>query len=208
MSARQIATLPPASTTTIRYDAMCKAIAAAYQVDEAKDIRDKALAIEVYARQAKNVEAERQACEIRLRGERRCGQLLKTREKQNGARGVGSRPTSPPPQQPLSDLGISHNQSSQWQKLAAVPDADFEKAVSAPGAKPTTNGIIAAHAEPKRDQVDATALWVWGRLLDFERQGLLATDPNDLLTTMLDHMKASTRELAPKVAAWLGRLAQ
>ena len=48
----------------VRYDAMCSAIAAAYEVDEVKDIRDKAIALEVYARQARNTEAERQACEI------------------------------------------------------------------------------------------------------------------------------------------------
>ena len=59
----------------IRYDAMCRAIADAYEVDEVKDLRDKALAIEIYARQARNTEAERQACEIRLRAERKCGQF-------------------------------------------------------------------------------------------------------------------------------------
>ena len=54
----------------VKYDAMCRAIDAAYHVDEVKDIRDKAVALETYARQAHNVEAERQACEIRLRAER------------------------------------------------------------------------------------------------------------------------------------------
>jgi hypothetical protein len=63
------------ATQLVRYDAMCSAITAAYSVDEVKDIRDKARAIEVYARQAKNVEAERQACEIRLRAERKAAQL-------------------------------------------------------------------------------------------------------------------------------------
>ena len=50
-------------TSLVRYDAMCRAIDAAFEVDEVKDIRDKAIALETYARQAKNVEAERQACE-------------------------------------------------------------------------------------------------------------------------------------------------
>jgi hypothetical protein len=35
----------------IRYDAMCNAIAAAYEVDEVKNIRDKALALEIYGAQ-------------------------------------------------------------------------------------------------------------------------------------------------------------
>jgi hypothetical protein len=54
---------------------MCRAISEAHTVDEVKDIRDKARAIEMYARQAQNTEAERKACEIRLRAERKCGQL-------------------------------------------------------------------------------------------------------------------------------------
>jgi hypothetical protein len=63
---------------------MCSAIAAALEVDEVKEIRDKARAIEVYARQAPNTEAETKACEIQLRAERRCGQLLRDREMAKG----------------------------------------------------------------------------------------------------------------------------
>jgi hypothetical protein len=115
------------STELIRYDAMCQAIAAAYEVDEVKDIRDKARAIEVYARQARNIEAERRACEIRLRAERRCGQLLQQVEKAKGTRGQlsGGRTVRPPEDaQTLADLGITKSQSSRWQKLAAIPDCD------------------------------------------------------------------------------------
>jgi hypothetical protein len=53
-----------------RYDEMCRAITAAYEIDEVKDIRDKARAYEIYYRQAQNREAERQASDIRLRAER------------------------------------------------------------------------------------------------------------------------------------------
>jgi hypothetical protein len=49
--------------------------AAAYKADEVKDICDKARALEICARQAQNVEAEQQACEIRLRAERKAGKL-------------------------------------------------------------------------------------------------------------------------------------
>src|SRR3954464_5379765 len=99
---------------------MCRAIAEAHAVDEVKDIRDKALAIEMYARLAQNVETERRACEIRLRAERRAGQLLRDMEKLKGRPGKASSATM------LSDLGISYDQSSNWQQLADVPEDDFE----------------------------------------------------------------------------------
>ncbi len=116
-------------TALVRYDSMCRAIAAAYEVDEVKDIRDKALAIETYARQAKNTEAERQACEIRLRAERKAGRLLAEREKAKGARGqlVGREPsggrTILPPEdtaRTLVDLGISKQQSAHRPAIARV----------------------------------------------------------------------------------------
>lgn len=68
-------------TSLALYDSMVHAIAECHRVDEVKDIRDKAAALEAYARQAKNVEAERKACEIRLRAERKAGDLLASMQK-------------------------------------------------------------------------------------------------------------------------------
>ena len=192
-------------TELIRYDAMCHAIAAAYEVDEVKDIRDKARAIEVYARQARNVEAERRACEIRLRAERKCGVLLRQMEKAKGA--PGNQYTGPVARcdqsKTLDDLGISKTQSSRWQKMADIPDDEFEDVLAAAD-HPTTTGLITEPSGPT--PVDDRALWLWGRLKDFVREGLLDEVPEDLITTMLPHMEATTRELAPQVAAWLERI--
>lgn len=190
----------------VRYDAMCTAIAAAYAVDEVKDIRDKALALERYMRQAQNTEAERQACEIRLRAERKCGQLLREREMAKGGRPAENRSddvTGFRREETLSDIGISKQQSSDWQRLADIPEPDFESALTVE--RPTTSGIIAAHAEPK-PQMDDRALWLWGRLQDFERLNVLDADPNELIGEMFEHMQATTRELLPRVRAWLGRI--
>lgn len=136
----------------VRYDAMCRAIAEAHAVDEVKDIRDKALAWEMYSRQAKNTDAECYACEIRLRAERKAGQLLKAMEKNKG----GGDPHKPKEHRStdttsatLLDLGVSKDQSSKWQRLADVPDDEFDAALGDKTAKPTTNGIIRATA-PRR----------------------------------------------------------
>jgi hypothetical protein len=191
-------------TSLVHYDAMCRAIEAAHAVDEVKDIRDKALALETYARQAKNIDAEWRACEIRLRAERRAGQLLKEIEKAKGGRPTETPRADRGVSKTLADDGISYDQSSRWQKLADVPEDQFEAALAGPD-KPTTNGIIAGATEPPPRR-DERALWLWGRLQDFERDGLLDLDPDRLIEMMSDHMKATTRRLAPQVAAWLGRI--
>lgn len=187
------------------YDAMCRAIDAAYEVDEVKDIRDRALAFEVYARQAQNVEAERRACEIRLRSERKAGALLKTMDKAKGGNpSYGPRGS----QKTLDEMGVSYDQSSQWQKLANVPDEQFEQALSDYIHKPSTAGIIAAATPPKPETVPvaAEALWLWGRLNDFERDGLLDRAPVDVLLTLTPKMLDQVHRLAPRVAAWLNQI--
>ena len=192
------------------YDAMCRAIDVAHAVDEAKDIRDKALAFEVYARQAKNIDAERRAVDIRLRAERKAGSLLAESEKarppgSNQHQLRSSRPTDPPT---LRDLGVSKQQSSDWQRLADIPKDEFEEALADRSRKPTTAGLIREHTppEPERVPVAAAALWLWGRLNDFERDGLLTARPADVLLTMTPSMLDEVHRLAPRVAAWLKQI--
>ena len=127
-------------TALIRYDAARKALAAAHRVDEVKAIRDRAEAVRTYAQQARDLDMQNMACEIRLRAERRAGQLLLDMEKNPGTRGEGrprkdgtkrrsSRPTANPPR--LEEIGISKDQSAKWQKIALlVHDATFEKALA------------------------------------------------------------------------------
>ncbi len=68
---------------------------------------------------SKEQNAERRACEIRLRAERKAGQLLTKMPKAKlGPHGDQSSDTTDPPK--LKELAISKDQSSQWQKLAAM----------------------------------------------------------------------------------------
>ena len=75
----------------VRYDAMCRAIAEAHAIDEVKEIRNRMVAMEAYARQALNEDAERQAREIRIRAERRSGQMLKEMMTDKDHSGGGGR---------------------------------------------------------------------------------------------------------------------
>jgi len=111
----------------LKYDAARQALAEAHRVDEVKSIRDKAAGLAEYARQAKDRDMVTWATEIRVRAERRAGQLLEGTEKSKGGNpnlssGKDRLPT-------LKSLGITRNQSSSWQKLAAIPEAEFEERV-------------------------------------------------------------------------------
>lgn len=139
-------------TSMVKYEAMCTAIEAARQVDEVKDIRDKALAIQMYAKQAKNLDAERHAAEIRVRAERKCGELLAEMPKAKGAAGnpggQGAKIVQSPnvTTQTLADLGITKRQSSEWQQLAEVPEEHFEEAM-AEQEIPSASGVLNHRAQ-------------------------------------------------------------
>jgi N6-adenosine-specific RNA methylase IME4 len=120
------------STQLVRYDAMCQAIAEARDLDEVKDIRDKALALELYAQQAKNEENERWCREIRERAETSWVEIYADSEKAKGKAGPGrgkaghnagpafnEAPT-------LRALGVNKNQSAEWQARAAIPKEQRE----------------------------------------------------------------------------------
>jgi hypothetical protein len=165
-----------------------------------KDIRDKALAFEAYAKQAKNTEAERRACEIRLRAERRAGQLLSGMDRAGRGRPEKmSDDTTLSPTPTLSDLGVSRDQSSKWQQLAAVPEAEFESALAV-SEKPSTNRII---KKPKRELIDPDALWLWRRLRDFERTAIVAREIDEILARMTESMRHDVVQLADRVGDWL-----
>ena len=68
-------------------------------------------------------EVIRKAEEIKLRAERRAGELLKETPKATGNQySANSNDTS---EQKLEDMGISYDQSSKWQKIADIPEEKF-----------------------------------------------------------------------------------
>ncbi len=117
----------------IKYENACRALAECKAVDEVKAWSDKAAAMQAYGRIAKDKTLEVDAAEIRLRAERRLGELLAEQKATIGLakpgvkslvsdEGIDLVPT-------LAEAGISYDLSSRAQKLAAVPEDEFEREV-------------------------------------------------------------------------------
>ena len=193
------------------YDSMVLAIDRCYQVDEVKDLRDKAMAFETYAKQAKNVEAERKAIEVRIRAERRAGELLADMERSPISKGGDVKSESAlHAENPISEYAqtltngnISPSQAHRWQKLAEMPRVDFENKLQDPLVRPTTAGLLNAD---KPRQAPDDALWLWGRLRDFEREGYFDTDVNEIVGKMSNALQSDARRIAPRLIEWLGEM--
>jgi hypothetical protein len=121
-------------TELIKYDSACRALAAAVAVDEVKKIRDNSEAMRAYARQAKNKQLEVDAAEIRIRAERRIGELMQAQKEsvglnqgavkgKTGSKGnpvLDARPT-------LAEVGIDKALADRARKYAAVPQDEWEE---------------------------------------------------------------------------------
>jgi len=197
----------------IRYDAMCTAIAECHRVDEVKDMHDKAMALELYARQSKNTEAERCASEVRLRAERRAGELLKELARGTGGGDVKLHPSSRATSEPsayasaLESTGLSRQTANRYQALANVPQPVFEDALRDPVRKPTTTRILNEARDPT-PKLDEAALWIWGRARDFEREGFGDKDPATLLAGMTDTMRDDMLRIVPLMADFFNLFAK
>jgi hypothetical protein len=115
----------------IRYDAACKALAEAKAVDEVKEIRDRAIAMKTYASQAKNLQLEIDAVQIRIRAERRLGEMIKAQKETVGlAKGQLRRGASVAPREDkptLKAAGIDKHLAKRARKMAAAPEEVFKK---------------------------------------------------------------------------------
>jgi len=87
----------------VRYETACRALAEAKQVDEVKDLRDKAEAMRIYAMQAKNKSLEVDAAEIRIRAERRLGEMIAEQKATVGLHKGGNPNLTPRDQRGVSD---------------------------------------------------------------------------------------------------------
>lgn len=114
-------------------------------VKDVKTVRDQAQAIRTFlSQQGACLEVQNQAAELKLRAERKLGTMLKETGRNQGRpeKTLHDERFSQPT---LADQGITEIQSHRWQKVAAVPDEDFEQYIAATNARRedlTTAGVV------------------------------------------------------------------
>lgn len=124
-----------------QYTAARKALAEASRIDEVKDIRDKAVAMQIYAAQARDRDLLEHATDIRKRAERRVGEIMQEeraagllakgaagRGKKGAKRGSLEDPRIKLPT--LTSRGVDKHLADRARKLAAMSDAKFERVVT------------------------------------------------------------------------------
>ena len=184
-------------------------------VDEVKDYADKAAACEEYARRAGDTDMQRKAALARLRAERRCGELLAQMEKAKGTNGQlhgrdssGGRTVRPPEEQPktLADMGLTKDKSSTYQKLAKLPEDQFEKLIEISegdgSALPTARNIINVVRPPVASKPKLPRIWCL--FMDFKNNQM----EYNLLSLMDELDESKQRELyefLPDFVEWVKR---
>ena len=174
----------PPMTSLVRYETARRALAEVHRVDEVKDLHNMAEAMRVYAQQARDNELIDYATEIKIRAERRGGELLREMADrgERAVRGQAQKShgeTFQPPQ--LADLGVTKTQSCRWQKIAALDDAAFEARLAAAkkGALASIEMTKAERVAEKRERREAREADLAARQLALpdRRYGVVLADP-------------------------------
>lgn len=117
-----------------KLDKATRMLAEAKTLDEVKNIMDVAEAARTYARAAKlGLEAQNNATEIKLRAERKAGEMLKQLER--GKPGVKNELHSTLEcnseyREVLEDQAIPNTTAHRWQTVAAIPKETFERHIA------------------------------------------------------------------------------
>lgn len=147
-------------TQLVRYEQARTALAECHRIDDAKDIADKALALQAYARQARDPDMERWVAEIRLRARRRVGELSAALEKVPVIQNLqGSNSGTLGKEAALEAAGLSRTEAHRCEQLAKVPEAAFETYIAtqtAAGRTATADDISRMVAKLERKTVVST----------------------------------------------------
>lgn len=120
-------------TELTKYETARRALAEARSVDEVIKIKDEAARLQAYAKHAKNRQLEDDARAIRMRAERRVGEMMAAQPKAKppGKNQYVDRGTkNPEAPATLAEASIDKNLAKQARKMHALPQDEFEELVS------------------------------------------------------------------------------
>lgn len=158
------------SGSLVRLEGAVRALADARTLDDVLAIHDRARAAAEYARAAKlGLEAQNHAAEIKLRAERKAGELLGGLLRQPGARtdlaaaeatssGDGQGSVYSPYAAVLNETATTRQDAARWQKIADLPPERFEDFITktrAAGEELTTARALRFERELARERLIA-----------------------------------------------------
>lgn len=148
----------------ILWDRAKQAIEEARTVDEVKDIRDKAEAFRMYAKQAhESLELQNKIAEIKLRCERRIGEMTREMPKAQGARTDLTSSHDVTKKKALKDAGFNKMQASRFEAIASLPEETFEAHVArvkANNEELTTVGMAKLARKMDKEEDEHKHRWV------------------------------------------------
>ena len=118
-------------TALVKYEEAKSALAVCARIDEVKPWQDKAAGMAAYAKQANDPELLLYAQKIRLQAQRRAGEILiamKEAGELNKKATLKRGAVLPVSQhgKTLKTLGVGEKQSARWQKIAKLPEKEFD----------------------------------------------------------------------------------
>jgi hypothetical protein len=186
----------------VAYDA-AKSVARIARAKQAHDT----LIVEVHRSQA-------HALAIRARAEMRLAEEYDAAQERGEVRGANERTASRPQAVSAADVGLSHKEVHEARKLRdaerdepGIVARTINQMVES-GEEPTSASLrrkIIERPTPQRT-MDRRALWLWGRLEDFERDGVIDAGAEFLAAEMSPEMRATARRLLPKVIEFLAEM--
>lgn len=113
-----------------------------------------------------------------------------------------------------ADLGIRRDEIHEARKMRNAERESpglIQRAIDGMlerGEEPTTTGLRKEITAKPKPQMAREPLWVWGRVKDFDRDGILAIPPMALAAGMTGEMRHDMRVQLPAVISYLTKLEQ
>lgn len=173
---------------------------------KAKQAHD-SIVIEVHRSQA-------HALAIRARAEMRLAEEYDAAQDRGEVAGHGRSKVEADNVTTTADLGIRRDEIHEARQLRDAETAEpglINRALNAMldrGEEPTRAALKREVIERPKPQMAREPLWVWGRIKDFERDGILRISPAIIAAGMTPEMRSEVRAQLPAVLSYLTELDQ